>query len=394
MRDFYDMCRSLVTNFGAQIGIIAISVPALYIIFSNELENRWLMAALAALFLVFDTIGHYLIFGRRPRLIPVYLLVQTIILTALLLTPPYITIFLILFYILSVEAVMATSLRRAIGWMVVFLAVSALAVYVENGLENMLVSVPIYAGGYFFFASFGYATRQAHKAQVESERLLAELQEAHLQLQHSALQAEDLAVSEERNRLAREMHDTIGHRLTVSTVQLEGAQRLIAEEPERAARMVGTVREQVREALAELRQTVATLREPLEADLPLPQSLERLAKSFEAGTSVTVNLMLPNAMPELSNAHRLALFRAAQEGLTNIQRHARAECAWLQLTSTENGVLLRVSDNGVGLPATSEDDSIGLRGIRERAAQLGGSLLLEPRQGGGTLLSFALPVVE
>ena len=395
MKDFYNFCRSFVVNFGAQLGIVTISVPALYISFANEFEYRWLQTGLVALFLLFDIIGHYQVFGKRPRLISVYLLLQTVILAALMLTPPIVTIYVILFYILSVEAVMATSLNRAIGWMVTFLTVSALVIYVENGLENMLVSVPIYAGGYFFFASFGYATRQANNAQIQSERLFSELQQAHRQLQTYAIQAEDLAVSEERNRMAREMHDTIGHRLTVSTVQLEVAQRLVDKDPKRAAAMIGTVREQVKGALTELRQTVATLREPLEADLPLRQSLERLARNFEAGTGVTVHLMLPDEVPTLSNAHRLAVFRAAQEGLTNIQRHAQAKSAWLQLSCEKDMMmLLRVSDNGVGLPPENVDTSFGLRGIRERAAQLGGKLLLEPRQGGGTQLSFVLPFAE
>ena len=83
------------------------------------------------------------------------------------------------------------------------------------------------------------------------------------QLQEYAGQIERLAVAEERNRLAREMHDMLGHRLTVAAVQLEGAQWLIHTAPERATHMVGTVRDQVREALGELRRTVATLRTPL-----------------------------------------------------------------------------------------------------------------------------------
>jgi signal transduction histidine kinase len=188
------------------------------------------------------------------------------------------------------------------------------------------------------------------------------------------------------------MHDTLGHRLTVAAVQLEGAQRLIPRDPERAARMVGTVRDQVREALSELRRTVATLRTPLEADLSLPTALARLATGFEGATGVAVHLTLPQDMPPLPAAHRLALYRAAQEALTNVQRHARARDVWLRLTCQDGAVALLVTDNGVGMPADAEGAGFGLRGLRERATQLGGQLSLGSRPDGGAHLSLRLPL--
>ena len=90
---------------------------------------------------------------------------------------------------------------------------------------------------------------------------------------------------------------------------------------------MGIVRDQVREALSELRNTVATLREPLEADIPLHASIKRLATLFEEATGIDVHLLMPDKLPPLSNSHRLALFRTAQEALTNVQRHAQANQA-------------------------------------------------------------------
>jgi signal transduction histidine kinase len=218
------------------------------------------------------------------------------------------------------------------------------------------------------------------------------LQAAHAQLQDYALRAEEMAVVEERNRLAREMHDTIGHRLTVASVQLEAAQRLCPTDAERAASLVGTVREQVREALGELRATVATLRSPVEADLHLRSALRRLIEHFEAATGLTVHRVLPDELPPLPDAHRLALYRAAQEALTNIQKHAVASHVWLVLSTSDDTVTLLVSDDGQGVTVSHSNGGFGLRGLRERAAQLGGELHLEPRPGGGTQLSFRLPL--
>jgi signal transduction histidine kinase len=282
--------------------------------------------------------------------------------------------------------------RDAILWIVAFSLVSAGTLVALRGLaEGLRGSLPNIAG-YFFFGTFANALRQAHLARQNNARLLEQLRGANQQLQEYAGQVERLATVEERNRLAREMHDTIGHRLTVAAVQLEGAQRLIPRDPERAARMVGTVREQVREALSELRHTVAALRQPPAIDLPLPEALQRLALSFQEATGLHVHLALPDDTPELPPAHRLALYRAAQEGLTNVQRHAQAQDTWLTLSWAANAIRLSVADNGVGLGSSPHQPGAGLCGLQERAAQLGGQVCVEARQAGGTHMSMSLPL--
>ncbi|NIV30719.1 MAG: sensor histidine kinase, partial [Anaerolineae bacterium] len=243
-----------------------------------------------------------------------------------------------------------------------------------------------------FFGVFAHAFVRADAARRESQQLLAELQEAHHQLQEYALHAEEMAVVQERNRLAREMHDTLGHRLTVAAVQLEGAQRLCSADPERAQDMVSTVREEIREALGELRGAVATLRAPIEADLQLRSSLRRLIAHFEEATGFVVHQVLPEEMPELPGTYRLAIYRAAQEALTNIQKHAEATQVWLMLSTQDDAVTLLVGDDGQGVSLSGEQSGFGLRGMRERAAQLGGELHLEPRRGGGTQVSLRLPL--
>jgi two-component system NarL family sensor kinase len=156
--------------------------------------------------------------------------------------------------------------------------------------------------------------------------------------------------------------------------------------------MVGTVRDQVREALGELRQTVAKLRQPLEVDLQLRSALTRLAQHFEAATGLIVHLMLPEESTHIPDTHRLALFRAAQEALTNVQRHAGAQEVWLQLAQHDRAITLLVSDNGKGIQTDADEGGFGLRGLGERIAQLGGEFFLEPRPGGGTQLSVSLPL--
>jgi signal transduction histidine kinase len=321
-----------------------------------------------------------------------YFAVQGSLATTLLFLQPGWTMFPLLYFPLSVQAMLTFSWGPAIAWIAVFSLATAASFVYGMSWEEGLIGLVMYGGINLFFAGYATALKRADTARRESQALLEELQEAHRQLQEYALRAEELAVVEERNRLAREMHDTLGHRLTVASVQLEGAQRLCPTDPERAASMVGTVREQVREALGELRGTVATLRTPIEADLQLRSSLRRLVGHFEGATGLTVHRVLPDAIPDLPAEYRMALYRAAQEALTNVQRHAGASQVWLVLTAGDEAITLLVGDDGRGLTLSGEEMGFGLQGMRERAAQLGGALYVEPRRGGGTQLSFRLPL--
>jgi signal transduction histidine kinase len=276
--------------------------------------------------------------------------------------------------------------------MAAFTVVTATSFAFGFDLVEGLIALFLYGVIYAFIGTFAGVLARADAARRESQALLAELQTAHRQLQEYAMRVEELAAVEERNRLAREMHDTLGHRLTVAAVQLEAAQRLCSSDPERSAAMVGTAREQVREALAELRSTVAALRAPIEMDLHLRTSLRRLSAHFEQATGLTVHQVFPDELPPLPNAYRLALYRTAQEALTNVQRHAQAGQVWLVLSTTDTAVSLLVSDDGQGLTLSGEQTGFGLRGLGERAAELGGELHLEARRGGGTQLTFRLPL--
>ncbi len=347
--------------------------------------------------------GLMLLFGLLMALVPrlqsdswrlhPYLALQATLVTALIpLHAAPLSTFAILNFVLSAQAMLMLPLGRGLSWIGLLTLLTGGAFVYRLGWPGGLLTLLPYAGGYLFFGTFAHVLARAEAARRRSQALLAELQEAHRQLQAYATQVEALAVAQERNRLAREMHDTLGHRLTVAAVQLEGAQWLIPTDPERASRMVETVRRQVREALAELRQTVAALQAPLEADLALDRALTRLATGFEEATGIAVHLTLPNEMPALPAAHRLALYRAAQEALTNVQRHAQAGNVWLQLARRDGEIELLVGDDGIGFPANAEEGGFGLRGLRERATRLGGALRLESRPGGGAQLRLHLPL--
>jgi signal transduction histidine kinase len=318
------------------------------------------------------------------------------------------TAIIILYFVLSGRALFLFPDRIGYAWVVLLGALTTtLMAYLlwPNWLYGLLNGLGSTCG-YIFVGSAANAQRRAEVANAESRRLYQELQLAHQQLQAQAAHAEALAVAEERNRLAREMHDTLGHRLTVAAVQLEGAQKLVNRDPEKAVHMIGTVREQVLEGLTELRRTVVALRTPLEDNLPLRTALTRLTTNFMEATGIQIELHLPESIPDLPPDHRHALYRTAQEAFTNIQRHAKATQARLAVVLLDDQALtdgsvarkiqLAVADNGVGFDPSCSTKGYGLRGLEERATALGGQLQINPypiTDNGGVQVIISLPLL-
>ncbi len=299
----------------------------------------------------------------------------------------------ILFFLMAPTAMIHLSPRAGFTWIGLFTLITGVIFVMAEGFLGLAILLP-FAAGYIFFGVFGWMTVEADRNRARSEQLLTELQTAHRQLQENAIRAEELAIVQERNRIARDVHDSLGHRLTVAAVQLEGAQRLVHANPERAEKIIATVRDQIREGLADLRRTVAILRATVDEDLPITEALARLARQFEEATGLAIHLALDDCPERLPLAYRQAIYRAVQEGLTNIQRHARASEAWIQISQRDGPITLLIGDNGAGMPAATGQDAeghFGLVGMKEKAALLGGEFFIDPRPGGGTQLTFRLP---
>lgn len=375
-------------NIAAYLTLLTVALPIL-----QKMSPGRERTILIVLFLAFASLlAFFLQTENRPILVYGYLAAQTVLILAIFLSNPAQTTGVpVLFFVLSAQAMLFLPLTAGIGWIVAFTLLTWGGTIYAVGWSALVEMLTI-GGGFAFFGSFGAILRQANQERERSHELLAELQAAHSRLKAYALQVAELAVAEERNRLAREMHDALGHRLTVAVVQLEGSQRLIPNDPGRAAQMVGAMREQLKEALTELRQTVAQLRTDSETDRPLTDSLKQLALSFQEATGLPVQLTLPTALPPLPAGQRLALYRAAQEGLTNVHKHAQAKQLWLTLNLADGQLSLMVEDDGLGLSPDLVPGRYGLRGLQERAAQLGGACNCYTRPGGGTQLHFQIPL--
>jgi signal transduction histidine kinase len=256
----------------------------------------------------------------------------------------------------------------------------------------------------FFLAPYAVAVilslaivRQ-ERARQRIQMLYDQLRLAHEELQALHEEVRNAAVAEERNRLAREIHDSLAHYLTVANVQLEAAEKLGAERAQTALEHVRRARRLTLECLQDVRRSVAAMRAATLEELAIEPSLRSLVSEFaeSTGLSLQVHIELgPNASlaPELAQT----LYRAVQEGLTNVQKHAQASEVEVTLHGLPDSVTLEIRDNGVGTSVTAnghhpDSSGYGLVGLRERVALLDGQLSFGPSPTGGSCLRLSLPL--
>jgi signal transduction histidine kinase len=199
------------------------------------------------------------------------------------------------------------------------------------------------------------------------------------------------AREEERRRLRRDLHDGLGAQLAGLNVQAGTLRRLIGRDPAAADELVVELREELRGAIADIRRLVYDLRPPALDDLGLVAALHQLAERYGAeGEQLRVSVEAPDDLPHLPAAVEVAIYRIAQEALTNVVRHARAQKCVVRLAVDED-VTLEIVDNGVGIPA-ERTAGVGLSSMYERTAELGGRCVVEPASKSGTRVLVRLPL--
>jgi signal transduction histidine kinase len=204
------------------------------------------------------------------------------------------------------------------------------------------------------------------------------------------------AVAEERARIARELHDVVGHSVSVMTVQASGVRRLLRDDQEREREALLIVERTGREALAEMRRMVGVLRRPEEAPALAPQpSLEHLGRLVEQArdAGLDVDLHIEGDAVELPAGVDLTAYRLVQEGLTNAIKHAKASHAHVRVSYGADTIEVIVSDDGRGV-GNGDGGGHGLVGMRERVSVYGGELDAGPQPGGGYRLRAKLPVAS
>ena len=255
--------------------------------------------------------------------------------------------------------------------------------------NSVFGGLPVFLAGAVFIMVFTQMAVNEEKARTHVELLVDELEQVNQSLRGYAVQAEELAITRERNRLAREIHDGLGHYLTAIHMQIQAARALMHSSNLQVDETLFKAQNLAQEALVDVRQSVAALRASPGQDQPLPDVIEQMPGDCLESSVTSRFALLGDPRPLSPQAH-LTLYRAAQEGLNNTRKHAQASHVEITLDYRDaSHIRLEIQDDGSG--SDNLEGGFGLLGIQERAHLLGGEVNLHSAKGQGFCLEVVLP---
>jgi NarL family two-component system sensor histidine kinase YdfH len=233
--------------------------------------------------------------------------------------------------------------------------------------------------------------RQVH-ARLKAQSLLDELETAHRRLRDYADQVEQLTLAQERERMGRELHDTLAQGVAGLMMKLEAIDAHLEDgNLGRAREVLGMATELARKTHHEARRAIQALRASALEHGGLVDAIRRETDQFEATTGVACRLELGNVLPEVSADTGQEILRVVQESLSNIARHARASQVVLRFGRDASEFRLEIEDDGIGFDQVENAAGFGLSGMRERAKRIGGTLRVVSRIGEGTKIDLVAP---
>jgi len=291
----------------------------------------------------------------------------------------------------------AIAVERLSAWLRWFVYIGLLAAIVLPILhystwDTAFMNALIISTAIFFVVIITQFRLNERQAREQAEELAIRLENANHRLAEYASQAEELAATQERNRLAREIHDNLGHYLTIANVQIEAAKVILESNPQRAQDALDKAHEVVKMGLSSVRGSVSALRESPVENRPLQEVVATLVDETRA-SGIAAEFNVRGEPRVVDEKVALALYRAAQEGLTNIRKHANASLVDVELDfSQRDKIRLSVRDDGAGAADTS--GGFGLIGIRERVHLLDGEFRVDTEIGKGFCLEVIVPIEE
>lgn len=371
-------------RYSPMVIVLQYSLLALFsiesLLLSPPFTSRWWWTAALVVILGLQ----YRVWPVRKGTIYPYLLVMGALTTALSLLDQE---FMYLVFNFSVTAVLLLDPRPAFFITGALCLVLEAIVWHRSGLSEAIYPGLILVAGSF---AFGYAYHMSEQADYErrkTQKLLDELREAHARLEQFAGQAQELAASEERNRLARELHDSVKQQAFAASGQLGAGRALLREDPDAAQDHLLKAEALLDEIRRELGQLIYALR-------PTPLQGKRLADALrEWGDGWSQQSGIPLEVSvcgerDLAADTEKALLRVVQEALSNVARHSRARHAAVTLDFLPQEVRLSISDDGQGFDPAKAGGGIGLKTMRERAERLeGSSFSVESAPGMGTRIT-------
>jgi signal transduction histidine kinase len=281
------------------------------------------------------------------------------------------------------QCFMALPYRRAVVAAVAMMSAQVLIVWAHGG-NGLGETAGIAVLGIAFSIAFGGWIVKIIEQSRERAELIAQLEDTRSQLARANREAGMLA---ERERLAGEIHDTIAQGFTSIVMLSQAAEAVIDADPALARKQLGQVIQTARENLDEARALVAGLAPALLVSATLSDALARVTDQVAAELGISTDFEVCGAPRSLDTGTQVVLLRICQEALANVRKHAQARRAHVRLCYTGQGVTLEVTDDGIGFDPQSRSDGYGLRGMRARAADIGGTFALRSAPGAGTSVS-------
>jgi NarL family two-component system sensor histidine kinase YdfH len=287
-------------------------------------------------------------------------------------------------------------------WIIVFGGIfytilAILSIILVGNLEIFPQMLLFFLVSVLFSAFFAFLFARQMEAREQAQTLLSELEKAHQQLAEYALEVENLTLTNERQRMARELHDTLAQGLAGLILQLEAADIHIEQKHvDKTQEILQQALTRARATLVDARRAIADLRIELSDPKSLGEGITREVERFRNATGIPceLTLNLPERITDEVSEH---VFRTITEGLGNIARHAQASHAAIEFSGEDNPLVVRVWDDGIGFDPDAEitrSGHYGLLGIRERARLAGGALTIESSPGKGTQIHLSLPTEE
>jgi signal transduction histidine kinase len=387
---------SFLTSFLLIAGVVFRAIPRFY----NSPLLGWLLGLLlvyTALFALEWWVSHRLRYFR-----PVYFVLQMLIILALLFFKPPFDFFCVLLAPLTIQAFWYLPSRTAAILTAVGMFFVSAPLIANFDLIEGLGYVVTYGAVLSFISVVCVATLRAEQADAVSQSLLAELREAHRKLQDYANQIEELAAAEERNRLARELHDSVTQTIFSMTLTAQAARILIERDPARLPAQLDRLQSLAQSALAEMRTLIQQMHPLSIVDQGLALALRRHVAERKEKDGLNVDLQI-NGEKRLPAAAEESLFRVVQEALNNVIKHAHTDQAFVSVNLEGSPVIVLIEDRGVGfdpariVPAEKRSETfghLGLSSMAERIQALGGRLAIESRPGQGTCVRVEINPVE
>jgi len=370
---------------------IAVSIRWVIIFIEHSHPYLWLLSAIL--------VTYGILLGLFPLITKgslfkahLYFGIQSALILGAMLLFYELDFFALLFMPLAGQVMFVFPRRNATGWVIFFGISTILGQFIQFGrLEGLSFSF-LYLAGLILVASFSNLMLRADEARSQSDRLFGELQQAHRQLQEYAGQAEELATAKERNRLARELHDSVAQTLYGLTLQAEAASRkLTAGQTKEVAEYLSEIRDSSQQTLKETRLLIFELRPPIFEQEGLVAALRARLESVESRSGLKTQINL-HEVGRLTNGIESGLYGISNEVLNNILKHAHASEVAVSLEKQPGKIVLQISDNGIGFDLASAEHhgGLGLKGMRERAEQIGGDLRINSGKN-GTQVSVEVP---